>query len=485
MLPVDKKSPQPEWFFLLLAKQIHKASSLTTLALKPVLAYTLSSVGKILRLRNNQLSMEKPREGLPEASSADQEKSRGHHRKARLSQTFSALQYPNYRLWFGGQLISLVGTWMQATAQGFLVFELTGSPAYLGYVGFAAGAPSWLFTLYGGVIADRFPRRILLLFAQLFMMSFAVILATLTFTGLIQAWHIIVLAFFLGTANAFDAPARQAFIMELVPKEEMTNAIAINSIMFNSATMVGPAVAGIVYALFGPAWCFTVNGITYLGVITALLLMRLAPFKRPERRGKTLSEVRDGFIYVANNTVPKALITSLGLASLLGLGFITLIPAWSVNVLGGDVTTNGLLHSARGMGAALGGLTIAALAARNIRGKILTFGSFFFPLLLLFYSQIRWLPLSLLVLVGVGFGFMLFVNLANSLIQTTVPDELRGRVMSIFTLSFFGLFPLGSLLSGTIASYIGETNTVTISAVILLAMAALLHLRFPLLRQLT
>lgn len=430
--------------------------------------------------------MEKPREGAPdEAQPGDLKESGRQKRKARFIQTFSAMRYPNYRLWFGGQLISLVGTWMQTTAQGFLVFELTGSPAYLGYVGFAAGAPSWLFTLYGGVIADRLPRRTLLLAAQSFMMVLAFILAALAFTGLVQAWHIVILAFFLGTGNAFDAPARQAFIMELVPKDEMTNAIAINSIMFNSATTVGPAVAGIVYALFGPAWCFTINGITYLGVITALLLMRLEPFKRPERRGKTLSDVKAGFVYVSTNTVAKALITSLGLASLLGLGFITLIPAWSVNVLGGDVTTNGLLHSARGVGAALGGLAIAALAALHIRGKLLTFGSFFFPLLLLVYSQMRWLPLSLLVLVGVGFGFMLFVNLANSLIQTTVPDELRGRVMSIFTLSFFGLFPLGSLLSGTVASYIGETNTVTISAVILLAMAALLHLRFPELRRLT
>jgi MFS family permease len=428
--------------------------------------------------------MEKSRERLPEEPTAAQKKeSARQKRKARLSQTFSALKYPNYRLWFGGQLISLVGTWMQATAQGFLVFELTGSPAYLGYVGFAAGAPSWLFTLYGGVIADRLPRRTLLLFAQIFMMILAGFLAALTFSGLIQAWHIILLAFGLGTANAFDAPARQAFIMELVPKEEMTNAIAINSIMFNSATTVGPAVAGIVYALFGPAWCFTINGITYLGVITALLLMRLAPFKRPESRSKTLSQVKDGFTYVSTHTIPKVLITALGLASLLGLGFITLIPAWSVNVLGGDVTTNGLLHSARGIGAALGGLAIASLAAMHIRGKMLTFGSFFFPALLLVYSQVRWLPLSLLVLVGVGFGFMMFVNLANSLIQTTVPDELRGRVMSIFTLSFFGLFPLGSLLSGTVASYIGETTTVTISAFLLLTMAFLMHLRFPELRR--
>src|SRR5262245_9039549 len=180
---------------------------------------------------------------------------------AKLSQTFSAFRYRNYRLWFAGQLVSLVGTWMQTTAQGFLVFELTHSPAYLGYVGFAAGVPSWLFMLYGGVIADRVSRRNLLLMTQTGMVILAFILAALTFSGWVQPWHIIVLALGLGVANAFDAPARQAFVVEMVDREDLTNAIALNSSMFNLATVVGPAVSGLVYAWLGPAWCFTINGL--------------------------------------------------------------------------------------------------------------------------------------------------------------------------------------------------------------------------------
>jgi MFS family permease len=180
-----------------------------------------------------------------------------------LNRTFAALQHRNYRLWFVGQLVSMVGTWMQSTAQGYLVFELTRSPAYLGYVGFAAGVPSWLFMLYGGVVADRMSRRNLLLITQTVMMILAFGLAGLTFSGLIQPWHLILLAFGLGVANAFDAPARQAFVLEMVSREDLTNAIALNSTMFNLATVIGPAVAGVAYAILGPAWCFTLNGLSF------------------------------------------------------------------------------------------------------------------------------------------------------------------------------------------------------------------------------
>jgi MFS family permease len=400
-------------------------------------------------------------------------------KRPRLSQTFSALKHPNYRLWFAGQLVSLVGTWMQTTAQGYLVFELTHNPAYLGYVGFAAGAPSWLLTLYGGFVADRMPRRTLLVITQVSMMILAFILAGLTFAGLVQPWHVIVMALLLGTANAFDAPARQAFVPELVSREDMTNAIALNSTMFNSATAVGPAVAGATYALFGPAWCFTINGITFTAVIAALLLMRLKPFTPPTRKGSATKDIVEGLRYVASNQLILVLIGGLGFGALFGFGFITLMPAWAVTVLGGDVTTNGLMQSARGLGAVLAALMIASLGAFNYRGRLLTFGSFVFPILLLLYSLVRSIPLSLLMLIGVGWGFMLFINLSNALIQTIVPDELRGRVMSIFTLSFFGLFPIGSLLAGTAASYIGEQTTVTISALIMLAFAVVAFCAFP------
>jgi MFS family permease len=401
-----------------------------------------------------------------------------------LSRTFSALRYPNYRLWFAGQLVSLVGTWMQTTAQGYLVYELTGSPAYLGYVGFALGAPSWLLSLYAGVVADRVPRRNLLVMTQSFMMLLAFTLAGLTFAGIVQPWHVVLMAFLLGSANAFDAPARQAFILEMVDRKDMTNAIALNSTMFNSGTAIGPAIAGITYALLGPAWCFTINAVSFLAVITALLMMKLKPWVQPERRSKALKDIQEGLQYVAGHSVIRTLIMGLGFGALFGFGFVTLMPAWAVAVLGGDVTTNGFLQSARGIGAVVGALTVAYLGSGGMRGRLLTLGSVIFPILLLAFSFLRWLPLSLLALVGVGWGFMVFINLSNSLVQTNTPDELRGRVMSIFTLSFFGLFPLGSLLAGEAAAILGEPLTVALSAATMLGFAVMVFLRFPEMRRL-
>jgi MFS family permease len=405
--------------------------------------------------------------------------------RSRFNQTFSAMRHRNYRLWFGGQLVSLFGTWMQTTAQGFLVFELTNSAAYLGYVSFAMGIPTWLLTLYGGVVADRISRRTMLVITQISMMVLAFILAGLTFLQLVQPWHIILLAFLLGTANAFDTPARQSFVLELVGREDMTNAIALNSALFNSATAVGPAVAGLVYALLGPAWCFTINGVTFLAVISALLLMRFKRQARAAVRSSAIQDMGAGLKYAASHKTIRLLIAGLGIVSLFGLGFIPLMPAWAVNVLGGDVKTNGLLQSARGLGALLGALMIAYWGSFKSKGKLLTLGSFIFPSLLIVFALVHWLPLSLVMLVGVGWGFMLLVNLSNALVQTQVPDELRGRVMSIFTLAFFGLFPVGSLIAGSFADWIGEPLTVLIGAIIVLLIAVLAWWRFPQIRQLT
>jgi len=266
-------------------------------------------------------------------------------------QTFAAFKYRNYRLWFGGQLFSLFGTWMQTTAQGYLVYQLTNSSAYLGYVAFASGVPTWLFTLYGGVVADRMSRRTLMVVTQSAMLVLAFILAALTFTGLVQPWHIVVLAFLLGIANAFDAPARQAFVLEMVEREDLTNAIALNASMFNAATAVGPAVAGVTYAAFGPAWCFTLNGISFIAIIVALLMMQIRPQAVPARRVSAASEVMEGLRYVVAQPVIRALIGLVGVLSLFGVSLFALMPAWAVQVLGGDAATLGWLQSARGAGA--------------------------------------------------------------------------------------------------------------------------------------
>lgn len=373
---------------------------------------------------------------------------------------------------------------MQSTAQGYLIFELTGSPAYLGYVGFAAGIPSWLFTLYGGVIADRISRRRLLLITQTVMMILAVILATLTFTEQVQAWHILLLAFFLGSANAFDAPARQAFVTDLVDRSDLTNAIALNATMFNAGTVLGPALAGLTYAAFGPQWCFTINALSFLAVIAALLRMNIMPSSEITHHNSALADAREGVGYVARHPTIRLLILNMGMISLFGLGFITLMPAWAVDVLGGDATTNGFMQSARGLGALSGALMIASLGQFHAKGRLLTIGSFILPVALLVLSTVRQVPTTLLVLFTTGWGFMVVANMSNTLVQTHVSDSLRGRVMGIYTLTFFGLMPIGSLLNGTIAAQIGPPLTVKINAAIMLAFSALLFLRAPGIRKL-
>jgi MFS family permease len=403
----------------------------------------------------------------------------------RWRQAFTALRYRNYRLWFWGQMTSLFGTWMQQTAAGFLIYELTHSPAYLGYAVFAMGVPPWLFMMYGGVLADRIARRTLLIITQTVMMTLALILSALTFLHLIQAWHIIVLAFGLGVANAFDAPARQAFVRELVAPEDMTNAIALNSAMFNSATSIGPAVSGVTYALVGPAWCFTINAVSFMAIIIALSLMRISPLPKPVQRNSMGSDLKEGMRFIFNHSMIRTLIGVVAATSFLGISFATLIPAWAVKIMGGDATTNGILQSARGLGALFGALMIASLGRFQFRGRLLTMGSFIFPLLLLTFSFLRWLPLSLLVLFCIGVSIMLIFNLANAMIQSLVEDNLRGRVMSIYSFSFFGLMPIGSLLVGLVAEHSSEPTAVIINSLILLGFYALVRVFVPKLYELT
>src|SRR5208337_2829985 len=247
--------------------------------------------------------------------------------------TFAALAFPNYRLWFFVQMTLLAGTWIQSTAQGYLIYQLTRSAAYRGYVGFASGIATWVFTLYGGVIADRVPRRRLLVITQTLSMLLAFVLSALTFARLVMPWHIIVLAFSLGVVNAFDAPARQSFVLEMVDRSVLTNAIALNSTMFNTAMAFGPAIGGIVYALVGPGWCFTINGLSFVAVIAALASMRLPQWSPPAARASALADIREGFHTVVTYKRILAIIGLLCSVSLFGASFVTLIPAWAVQVL--------------------------------------------------------------------------------------------------------------------------------------------------------
>ncbi len=374
---------------------------------------------------------------------------------------------------------------MQSTAQGYLVYTLTGSAAMLGIVGFASGLPMWLFSLYGGLVADRIPRRILLIITQAAMMILAFILAGLVFLDLIQPWHIIVLAFLLGIANAFDAPARHSFVVELVEREDLTNAIALNATMFNAATVVGPAVAGITYAAFGSAWCFMLNGFSFIAVIISLLFMRMKPVVRQELpKSNALSQIKDGFVYVRKNRVISQLIASLGVLSVFGFSLVYLLPLWAVDILGGDVKTNGLLLSARGLGSLMGALTIAVLGHRRIKGKIWTLGSLVSPVALVVFAFTRWLPLSVIMLAVLGWGIMSMANTTNALVQSQISDEMRGRVMGIYSLIFMGSMPLGSLVVGGLAEILTPTATVLICAAAILLYTLFILFRHPEIRRL-
>jgi MFS family permease len=400
------------------------------------------------------------------------------------ARTFAALRYRNYRLWFFGQMVSLFGSWMQTTAQGFLVFQLTGSPAYLGYVGFAAGVPAWALTLYGGVVADRVPRRTLLIVTQIAQMALAFILAGLVFSGIVQPWHIIVLSLLLGVANAFDAPARLAFVRELVDKEDLTNGIALNATMFNLATTTGPAMAGVMYNLVGPAWCFMLNGISFLAVIGALWRMRITSGPVAPRNASAWRDLREGLSYILHEPVVRTLIVLVGATSCFGISFATLFPAWAVRILGGDATTTGLLQSARGLGALMGALLIASLGRFQFKGRLLTVGTFAFPLLLILMTFTNRLWLTLAILVASGLAVILIMNLANALVQTLTPDALRGRVMAVYSMVFFGMMPVGALWVGVVAERVGEAAAVISGALAVLGVAGAIVVAVPRIRGL-
>jgi len=397
--------------------------------------------------------------------------------------TFASFKYRNFRLWFSGQVVSLFGTWMQTTAQGFLIYELTHSPAFLGYVGFAAGVPSILFTMYGGVVADRLPRRKLLIITQSTMMCLALILALLSFQNIVQPWHIIVLAFGLGIANAFDSPARLAFVSELVEPEDITNAIALNTMMFNTASAIGPAVAGLTYSTFGPGWCFLINALSFIAVISALFLMKIKSQKQTTQKTSTASALLEGLHYIYKHRVIRTLIILVASVSLFGMSLGTLLPAWSVKILNGNAVTNGLLFSARGVGSIISALSIASLAIGARRGRLVSIGSFLFGIFIALFAFSSWLWLSILLIALVGVSTVLVANLSNSTIQSLTPLNLRGRVMGVYSTVFMGSMPIGALILGTIAEYAGEITAALTCSIFAILVAGFVRFYIPEIRE--
>jgi len=388
--------------------------------------------------------------------------------RSTLALLLRAFKYRNYRLFFSGQCVSLIGTWMQTVALSWLIYRLTGSPLMLGIAGFAAQAPSLLLAPFTGPAADRFERRRILLVTQTLSMLPALGLAALTLGGSPKPWQIIALASLLGVINAFDMPARQSFIVQLVEKrEDLANAIALNSSMFNSARLIGPSIAGVCIAAFGEGICFLLNGLSYLGVIAALLAMRLPPAPAAPRRSR--GSFKEGLKYAAGFPPIKYLLLMLAVGSLLGMPYAVLMPAYVRDILHGGPRTLGFIMASAGVGALTGALRLALLRhPAGLERRIPLFTTVFGLGLVAFsFSQNFLLSAGLIALTG--FGMVSFFASSNTVIQTLVDDDKRGRVMALHSLAFMGMAPLGSLMAGAVASHIGVARTMTLSGLCVLA----------------
>ena len=382
----------------------------------------------------------------------------------RWAVTLRALRHHNFQLFFSGQLISLIGTWMQSVAQSWLVYRLTGSPLLLGAVGFASQFPVFLTAPFGGTAADRTNRQHLVIATQTASMILAAILAWLTLSGRLQVWHIFVLASLLGVVNAFDIPGRQAFLVDMVGKEDLMNAIALNSSMFNGARVIGPAIAGILVAKIGEGWCFAANALSYVAVIFGLFMMRVVS---PPRAGKNspLEDIIEGFRWVNQTKVIRALLLLLGLISLVGMPYTVLMPVFADRILHGGARGLGILMGATGVGALLGALTLASKEGVKGLGRWVAIACASFGISIFLFSFSRYFWLSVALLLPSGYSMMLEMACSNTLIQTMVPDHLRGRVMALYSMMFMGMAPFGALLGGALADRVGAPVTVAIGGV--------------------
>jgi MFS family permease len=393
-----------------------------------------------------------------------------------------AFRHRNYRLFFGGQLISLTGTWMQSVAESWLVFRLTGSSALLGLSSFATQIPVFLFATIGGTVADRHNRHRIIVATQTVSMILPFILAVLTLTGAVRVWHVFVLASCLGVVNAFDIPARQAFLVEMVGRDDLMNAIALNSSMVNGARVVGPAVAGLIVAAVGEGWCFLINSVSYVAVIAGLLLMHVPPRRRAEARPPSIHETVAGYRFVARTAPVRALLVLLGTVSFAGMPYAVLMPVFAQSILHGGPRTLGLLMGASGSGALAGALALAARRGVRGLGRWVAVSSGSFGLALILFSTSRTFWLSALLLVPVGGSMMVQMASSNTLIQAMVPDALRGRVMAVYSMMFMGMAPFGALAAGWMAERIGAPHTVALGGVVCLIGSAIFSLVLPSLR---
>jgi len=428
-------------------------------------------------------------------------------RSAARGGTFRALRHRNYRLWFFGQGISLIGTWMQTMAQQLLVYRLSGSAAALGMINFMGLIPLLPLALWGGSLSDRLPKRTVILGTQTGMLLQALLLAGLTLSGAVRVWHVYALAFLLGALQAVDLPARQAFTVDMVEgKEDLTNAIGLNSALFNGARALGPALSGLVVAATGEGLAFLINALTFVAVIGSLLLMRNLPrSSAPATVGLAPRHMAEGIGYVARQQTLLVLMSLVAVSSFLSMPYSTLMPVFANDVLrqsAGPVVQMlcygpwpflrcqtpealplGMLLTMVGIGALIGALIIASLPDNARRGRILTAGNLIFPAALIVFSLSRSFVLSLACLAVVGFSFVSQNALANTLIQVSTPDSMRGRVMSLYSLTTQSMMRLGGLQAGIVADRIGAPLAIGLGATLSLAYGAFVAVRFPRVRQ--
>lgn len=379
---------------------------------------------------------------------------------SRLAVAVRALRHRNFQLFFAGQLISLIGTWMQTVAQSWLVYRMTNSALLLGTVGFAGQIPVLFIAPIGGIVADRHNRQRVVVATQIASMVLAGILAALTLTHRVQVWHIMVLAAGLGVVNAFDIPARQAFLIDMVGREDLMNAIALNSSMFNGARIIGPAVAGILVASIGEGWCFFANSVSYIAVIAGLLMMRITRPARLATDATPWQHIKEGFGFAKNALPIRSLLLLLGLVSFVGMPYTVLMPVFADKILHGGAKGLGILMGATGIGALLGAASLAARVGLRGLGRLIAIcaGGFGISLVVFSFSKIFWL--STLLLVPVGFCMMVQMASSNTLIQSMVPDQLRGRIIALYSMMFMGMAPFGALSAGAVAEHIGAPWTV-------------------------
>lgn len=401
-----------------------------------------------------------------------------------LGLIFRALSHRNYRLFFGGQSISLIGTWLQLTAISWLVFRLTQSSFLLGVVGFAGRIPTFLLASFAGVLVDRWNRHHLLVATQVLSMIQALILAALVLTETIVIWQIIALAFFLGLINAFDIPVRQSFVVDMIERrEDLGNAIALNSSMVNGARLVGPSVAGMLIAALGEGLCFLLNGLSFITVIAALLAMRITPKKKDRQSTPLWQGLKEGYRYAFGFVPIRSLLLLLALISFMGMPYTVLMPVFAGKILHGGPQTLGFLLGATGVGALAGAIFLASRRSVLGLGRIIIIASSLFGIGLIGFSFSRLFWLSMAMMVPTGFGMMVQMTSTNTLLQTIVDEDKRGRVMSFYTMAFMGMVPFGSLFAGSLGSAIGAPGTTMIGGILCIFGSVLFAKKLPSLRE--